>query len=167
MRIKKTNNRGDTIIEVLICLAILGFIMSITYSIVSRAQKTIRSSQERVEALKLAEGQLERLKGSQRDSTLGSLASKPSSSPFCYGTDGSVTGFSVPNPNNWSADINSDQLSTYPPGCKGQGSGNLYNVSIVAPNNAQGGLFTVRVRWERLGGGQLEEVKLEYKIYAN
>ena len=55
--------RGDTIIEVFLAMAIIGLSLGIAYSLSSQATRTGRQAQERTEALKLAESQLEILKG--------------------------------------------------------------------------------------------------------
>jgi type II secretory pathway pseudopilin PulG len=55
----KLNNKGDTIIEVMLSLAVLGALITSAYTIASRSLNGIRISQERSEATKIAEGQLE------------------------------------------------------------------------------------------------------------
>lgn len=60
--IKKLKQTGDTIIEVMVCMAIAGAAISAAYSISNRSLNRVRQSQERTEALKLAEQQAERLK---------------------------------------------------------------------------------------------------------
>ncbi len=62
MPMKKLNIRGDTIVEVLIAMAIVGAGLSASYRISSQSLARIREAQERVEGLKLAEEQVERLK---------------------------------------------------------------------------------------------------------
>jgi type II secretory pathway pseudopilin PulG len=59
---KRLNSSGDTIVEVLICLAIMGFTLGAAYSIANRSLLSIRDAQERGEATKYAEIQLERLR---------------------------------------------------------------------------------------------------------
>lgn len=58
----KLDKRGDTIIEVMLALAVLGAIIGGGYSVATRSLNGVRISQERGEATKLAEGQLEALK---------------------------------------------------------------------------------------------------------
>jgi type II secretory pathway pseudopilin PulG len=174
MRLNK-NIKGDTIIEVLICLAILGFIMTLAYSISNRSLQTIRRSQERIEALKLAEGQLELLKNLQKNqkSEYASTSGRSSSEPFClYVADPSVPSDKgvqlFPASPAWSSEISTDDLSVnYTGKCSDQGSGNLYNIAIVPPGDVNGGVYKVYVRWEKFGGGANEQVTLEYKLYAS
>ncbi len=58
----RKDQRGDTIVEVLICLAIMGMVVASSYAIANRSQVGIRNSQERAEATKLAEMQVERVR---------------------------------------------------------------------------------------------------------
>lgn len=59
---RNRNQRGDTIVEVLFALAVLGAVLGSSYVVVNRNVKTNQSSQERLAAVKIAESQLERLK---------------------------------------------------------------------------------------------------------
>lgn len=52
--------RGDTIVEVLICLTVLGVTMGSATVVVNNNRKVILGAQERAAALKLVQGQLEK-----------------------------------------------------------------------------------------------------------
>ncbi|MFO0920579.1 MAG: hypothetical protein U0451_02800 [Candidatus Saccharimonadales bacterium] len=169
----KHRQRGDTIVEVLMCLAALGFVMMITYSISTRSLQLVRQSQERLEALKIAEGQIELLKNLQRNNLEGTatepngfkdVADRVSTQPFCMDADTyNAIVFTIP-PDEWNSDILADQLK-YPSGCDSIGPGGLYNVAIIPPDDSQGGVFKVYVRWQKINGGTNEQVTLEYKLY--
>lgn len=58
----RSKQRGDTIVEVMLALTVIGMALGIAYGIANRSLATGRLAQERIEALKLAEGQLEHLK---------------------------------------------------------------------------------------------------------
>ena len=73
--------RGDTIIEVMLAMAIIGLILAAAYSTASRNLRTSRFTQERTEALKIAEGQIELMKslsGANRDQLY-----PPATGDFC------------------------------------------------------------------------------------
>ena len=53
---------GDTIVEVMIALAIISTVITLSYTTASRALILGRRAQERSEALKLAESTVERIK---------------------------------------------------------------------------------------------------------
>ena len=60
--LKKLTNRGDTIIEVFICMAIVSFALGTAYGITRRSLIQVRVAEERTQALKIAEQQIQRLK---------------------------------------------------------------------------------------------------------
>lgn len=59
--IKIKNSRGDTLIEVLLAISIVGLILVASYALANRSTQAIRQAQERSEALKNAESQVESL----------------------------------------------------------------------------------------------------------
>lgn len=156
MRVIKINQKGDTIIEVLICLAILGFVLTLAYSIGTRSLGSIRSSQERTEALKIAEGQLEQIKYLGKKDSPDPAIFSGLTDPICIKSDGTPSNTFSPRPD----DPDLDDFSAYDSECTNRDG--LYNIYISRPAGSDGGIFTVRVRWERYGGGANQEVKLEY-----
>jgi len=58
----KKFEHGDTIVEVMLALAVIGLVLGLSYATANRALRTGRFAQEQTEAVKLAEGQIERLK---------------------------------------------------------------------------------------------------------
>lgn len=71
--------RGDTIVEVLVCLAVLGVVLGGAYVTANRNTLINQSSQERLAAVKLAETQIERL----RVATASNPAVLNMASAFC------------------------------------------------------------------------------------
>ena len=102
------SQRGDTIVEVLICIAILGFVLSGAYTLSMRNQATSQKSQERSIASGKAESQLEKLRTfmNVNENTDGITENN-----FCFVGDLTPVGLSgsaAP-----SADINADSATTY------------------------------------------------------
>jgi type II secretory pathway pseudopilin PulG len=173
------NNRGDTIVEVLIALAIIGAVIGTTYAIASVSLRQGRQAQERTEALKVAESQIELLKEFGKTKTNLSVmyninyrkATPSFVNSFCLTS--SVTGIATHDQPTVPDDIFTvaDPIATpYTPLCK-QGQGGRYNVSVQRIDEKQfsGELteystFDVRIRWDRLGGGR-DEVKVLYKLH--
>lgn len=60
--IHKIDKRGDTIVEVLIAIAVLSMVLATSYGLANKSALAVRQAQERTEALKLSEEQLERLR---------------------------------------------------------------------------------------------------------
>jgi type II secretory pathway pseudopilin PulG len=62
LRKDSMKQRGDTIIEVLLALTVVGLSLGIAYGITTRSLNIGQNAQERTEAVKLAESQIEILK---------------------------------------------------------------------------------------------------------
>lgn len=134
---KKLNNLGDTILEVLLCITVISFVLGGAFVTSNRSLNVSRQAEERGEAIKLAEGQLERIK------SLGAVASSPIytvASPFCIDSSNAIVG---------------------PPACNATFGGATYIVSAQRTGN----IFTVLTRWDRAGGGGQDETKISYKLY--
>ncbi|MCA9334189.1 hypothetical protein KC963_04025 [Candidatus Saccharibacteria bacterium] len=153
---------GDTIIEVMIAVAVLGTVIGGVYSVASRSLRSARQSQERSEALKYTESQIEQLKKLAIDNPAVFNANRV----FCI--DGTtVVQFgetSIPP-------LADDDFGVYPDGGQAGGScikDGLYHVAIQATptggGNGNGAFFTVVTRWDRFGGGR-DEVKMLYRMY--
>lgn len=155
--IKLKNSTGDTIIEVLIALAVLGVIISAGYSIATRSLNGVQVANERSEATKLAEGQLEAFKAYvdkaggvsnlYSPANLADLKDITNDLPivlnndtdnthaqadlltFCFDSNGAVKRF---NRGSVSLDNIDSANNPYPPDCK---YNNRYNVAFDASKN--------------------------------
>ncbi len=151
-RFRKLTQAGDTIVEVLIALAIIGVTLGSSYGLAHKSQQAGRYAQERTEAQKLAEGQFEKLKSLAPDSTKNIF---DASHVFCIDPTLNRKDFANAPPDNLTA----DDFSTYPAECKSS----IYNIAVknVSTTNDQ---FRVTVRWDRLGGGK-DEVSMQYRTH--
>lgn len=166
---KKLNFRGDTIVEALIATVIIGLTVGLAYGIASRSLRSAQQSQERLEALKLAEGQVEAMKGLvAQDSKEADDKVFAGSSLFCLDNNEHVS-FTVAPP---LPALDQDNLSVgaYPQDCIKDPDGR-YHLAVertrltgpdIPANRYQ---FTVTVRWFGLGGLEKEEVRIEYRLH--
>lgn len=159
---KRLNNIGDTIVEVLIAVMIVGVTIGGAYGVANRSLKSARQAQERGEALKIAEGQLEVIKG-----LAGGLVEPASGTDvfrdgvFCIDGNQSFN-FTATGWGNIKA-IEEDPLNEYPEQCQ---SG-FYNVAVqrtAVENDTH--QFQVNVRWFSVIGGGKDEVRVIYRIYG-
>lgn len=143
---KKTDERGDTIVEVLIAIAIISLILGGAFILTNRSLKGTQSAQERLNAIKLVESQLEQVKNlaaTDGDAVFGS--SVPPS--FCVNNSGGV-------------------VSSSNAGCKVGINGNpataepIFNLSITRSGNT----FTVRNVWNNVRGSQ-DNIEMKYRVY--
>jgi prepilin-type N-terminal cleavage/methylation domain-containing protein len=135
-------SRGDTIIEVLIAITIVSAILGGAYVSASRSINGSRQSEERGEALKIAEAQLEYLRALSADPAIYAAGT------FCIDDSGNY------------------QSPATPAVCNKVLGGVTYQRSITHASN----LFTVQITWDRAGGGgtdalKTEELKLAYRLY--
>lgn len=145
------NQRGDTIAEVLICIAILSFILSISYGLANRSSLGIRQSQERSEAQKISEAQIESLKSylSDPNHTVPATSTDGTNNAFCLKNDAIV---SVPDVNNLPPDCSAGTQDT--PGV------GRYKTYIVLYN----GSYVSKTTWPKVTGGN-DQLTFAYKVY--
>ena len=150
--IKKRTDRGDTLVEVLISMSVIGFILASTFVTANQSSTNIRDSQEHAEATAILQGQVESL----RPLATGTASAIYGNNIFCTDSAGTVqTGFqygTIPS-------LTNDSWSMYPAAC--QNAGGRYNLSVAYDNTTQ--VFTLRARWDRLSHGR-DEAIFFYKI---
>lgn len=136
-------DRGDTIVEVLLAIAVVSAVLGGAYVSANRSFNNTRQSQERGEASKLVEGQLERLKqATQSNPTLYFNLPETTPYPFCLDND---------------LARQSDASAACRVGPDGR-----YQLKIERAGNS----FTASAHWIRFGGGAAqEEVKIVYRLY--
>lgn len=150
----KTNrSRGDTLVEVLIALAVLTTILVGAYITANRSQNTNQASQERGEAIKIVESQIERLKGLLSSGTIVVPAGS-----FCVNTANSgLTTITAPA-NPFSESLETATLPYVPADCGNLGG--RYNIAIRASSNT----YEFLVRWHRIGGSR-DQINMYYRVY--
>lgn len=150
--ILRTKQSGDTIIEVLIAVAVISMILAGAFVVVSHSTHAVRDSEEHAEALALLQGQVERL----RSLAVSGNTAVYGPSIFCIDSSNNVqTGFgytSIPP-------LSGDSWSQYPASCRGVNT--LYNESISYDSSTQ--VFTFISRWDSVTNDR-SQVELFYKI---
>jgi type II secretory pathway pseudopilin PulG len=133
------NSRGDTIVEVLLAIAIVSSVLGGAFVSASHSLRGTQVSQERGEALQLVEGQLERLKAAVSDDA----------------TDDAIFGFV----GDFCID---DTLIPRNNAICNQGPSGRYRLFI----RRVGDTFTASARWDKTGGGAAQEtVSIVYRTY--
>lgn len=156
--------RGDTILEVLISLAVLSLILASTFVLASRSTAATRSAAERGEASKLASAQMELLKIYLSN---GGEEIPSGNSAFCLDVDNlgqfNIYRFTaIPNSN---PDLDT-VFSQYPAEC--QNTNGLYNHYIERAAGGTGNnSYTSVVRWIAPSGDHVNQASLIHKMYPN
>lgn len=145
---KKLSSGGDTIVEVLIAVALIGVILAGTYAIANRSSTAIRQSQERTDALKIAETQIEQLKVLSQDTSSNIFVISP---PFCTFNQTPA----VPDLTTQPAASNNCKVN----------NGITYSVSINRSHTGNSYLFDITISWDSAVGNALKDkVNLKYSI---
>lgn len=136
----RLSSRGDTIIEVLLAIAVVSAVLGGAYVSANRSLNGSRQSQERAEALKFVEGQLETLSAAAAQGP----AIFTGTNTFCFNdTDG-----------------NALDKDTAP--CL-KGPSNRYRLTIR--RDVSGNEFAVRAEWDRIGSNAAEQMEIVYRVY--
>ncbi len=156
MSYRRMSQRGDTIIEVLLAMSVIGLVLGAAFGIANRSVAIGQDAQERTEALKVAESQLEQLRALSTLTT-NPLVALPAGSSFCFRNDNAQY-LEFPSP------LTEDELNdaqNYPAECN-HGVNGRYSMSVTKSADY---LFTIRARWDPLGGGPLKELTTGYRVY--
>lgn len=137
----KLRNRGDTIIEVMIVLAVLGLAIGIAYATANRSLLNARQAQENAQATALAQSQVEALRP-LADSTTQNIFQ---SGPYCISQNPPYT---VQTGSNCSR-------GTIP-----------YTIAITYTSSPTD-TFTVKVNWPGVMGEGDDTVTLVYRLHRS
>lgn len=161
MMTDKRRTAGDTIVEVLIAVVVIATALGIAYTVATRSLQTARQSQERSEALKIAEGQLELIKGFNEDPNKDVHNNiYPQGTVFCLKPTDPINTVGTRYNTTGLPPTTSAGLATYNANCKI----GVYRVGVNVTNRTN---YEIVVRWERLGRDidTIDEVKLNYRLY--
>ncbi len=159
MRKIRMNQNGDTIVEVMIAMAVASLVIGSAYSISNKSLANSRQAQEHSEAARIAQSQLEQIRQFARSSTTSSLLFQDNKS-FCIGTNGQLTEFTQ------ISKVPDNDTTKYPSVCQNLGSVN-YRVGFLRnpenlPDNEN--TFTIYVTWDGATGKQ-DQVSMSYRAY--
>lgn len=136
------NQSGDTIIEVMVVVAILGLAFSIAYATANASVIKTRNAQEHAEALQYLNSQVELLRIASPD-TITPIASLGA---FCMDTN-TATPQSFPNP------------------VCSAGTGGRYQVQINYNSASGQNIYTFQVDWAGISGLGPQRERISYKLH--
>ncbi|MDB5166053.1 MAG: hypothetical protein JWM37_125 [Candidatus Saccharibacteria bacterium] len=130
-----SNQRGDTIVEVLIALAVVAVVIVSAFAITNRSNKAIQSAQEADQATKLAQSQVEFLRSSKF--TIGT--------DKCFKSNGQVTSLASE--------------------CVVDSAGNptTATLSYTVAISQSGSTYAVNTSWDSATGNGIANVTLYYR----
>ena len=156
MHIRRIRNSqiGDTIVEVLIAIAIISSVLSTAYAIMNSSVRSNQDSQEQASALKVGESQLELLKGWL---LLGNTLPAGVNS-FCMKSVGSVSVEPI------SATVPSTNNALYPVACRNADDDAPERFMTAVVREPASGRYTVYIDWDG-AKGQRRSLSMVYKVY--
>jgi type II secretory pathway pseudopilin PulG len=148
LRIK--NQRGDTIVEVLVAIAVVSLVLASSYAITNRNVLTSQDTQEHSQALQIAQQQVELLRTFVQAHTTGYTPILPKNC-MLQGPSGPRANTLDPHDDcNFLPDGSDDGCTTQP----------CYPVNIT---KSADGIYEVSVTWDSLNGNKAS-VSLDYGI---
>ena len=154
---RQLDSHGDTIVEVLLAILVVSTILGGAFVSARRSQTGIRGTQERVEALKVAEAQLERIRAIAKSSASSTLYANPVT--FCIDTGNTKQAATL----RTLATENFANTTWHPAGCNSQPAGGV-TYYTVTQRTAADNTFTVYTRWDGVGGSGRQEVQLSVRM---
>jgi type II secretory pathway pseudopilin PulG len=148
--VQQSDQRGDTVVEVLIAIAVISSVLVGAFIVTNRSTRTVRDSEEHSQALQLLQSQVEQLRAYAQSTTYGTMSTTPN---FCFKQDGS-------------GPIGVASGTTYgcsPTSPNGAQYGFVITLPTVAPAPNETGTFTLKVQWDSVLGNKGNE-SLVYKI---
>jgi prepilin-type N-terminal cleavage/methylation domain-containing protein len=156
---------GDTLVEVMISIAVIALAIAISYAISGKNLNVGITARERTSAVGLVQGQIERMKEAQQINAATLSGLKSAGQHFCFNTSSAVQNNSAvtPNNNNLAADTGRYNASCISGG-KFYLDINYVPVNTNAdPTKSSGNSFMFTARWFRLGGGTDQVVTIYYR----
>ena len=156
------NQRGDTIVEVLISITIVALVLGSAYAITNRSLHQGIEAKERTEALAYLQGQVETLKYRERNlSTAAFQSAFVNGVPINFCLDPSSTNLNLLISNiNFKANDNGN-LNNYQTGCTRD---NLYAINITTAGTDTSIVYKFSIYWNRLGGGPINVEQIYYRF---
>jgi Tfp pilus assembly protein PilV len=145
-RLRSLTERGDTVVEVLISIAVVSLILGGAFVTSNRNLQSTRDAEERSNALKITEAQVEQIRyKASNDPNVIFGPSTPAS--FC------ISGTAALDSSHAFCSVNaSGGLATDEP---------AYRMAITRSGNT----FTITTSWTKVGSDQQNNVQLKYRVY--
>jgi prepilin-type N-terminal cleavage/methylation domain-containing protein len=153
-KLRKLDSRGDTIVEIMIVLAILGLAIGISYATADRSLLNVRQAEENTTATTLVQSQIENLRTLTKDRPGDPNDPFAQSGGFCVDGNDNIQPLSSPNATDFSL--------YYPTGTACINS-NLFYIDDSYDSSTH--TFTVEAAWSDVLGEGNDTVTMFYRLY--
>lgn len=152
LRLKRLNQRGDTIVEVMLVLAIVGLAVGISFATADSSLSQVTASSQNTQSTALLQQQIERLR---------SLVANPSTSPnYIFRTSGYYCVDASDNVIATFTGTNLTNYTIYPAACVSGG----YHIA-VSYNGTSDPTFTTTAYWDDIQGHGQDSATLTYRMH--
>ncbi len=144
---------GDTIVEVMVVVAILGLAFSIAYATATHSLNKTRNAEEHAEALQYINSQIELIRNNATDPALHTVGAtycmNPATDKAVFSTDPTFTNI-----------------------CKGIGLEKVFNVAVTYVNKIGGStspmddVYKVKISWPGVSDLGPQQEDLYYKVHS-
>jgi len=152
LTLQKLTETGDTIVEVLISIAVVSLVLGGAYVTTNKSLQGTRDAEERGNAIKLSESQLELLKAMLSDPT-NAAAVDGKTTDFCITQSGGAFALPAAGTTACRLDARGVQKSTGEP---------AFNVSV---HKSGSDVYAIKTTWNSILKG-VNNVQLTYRTYA-
>jgi type II secretory pathway pseudopilin PulG len=162
----RAHQRGDTILEVLISVAVLSLILATSFTLTNRNTQATRQAAEHGEAYKLAQSEMEKLKLylSEPDAEI------PSEGQYFCMSDLADEIINLGGRSAGPSDVQTDpefESQIYQRSECRAGDGDLYYLVVYRGEGAQKNTYTASVRWPGVTGNGVDKVDLMHRLYPD
>ncbi len=176
---KISNTHGDTIVEVLISIAVLSIIIVGAYVSANHSTLILRDTKEHTDALALAQNQVESLISWYHNNNSGNITPVAAGSYFCFDNSDQVVTLSTSTsycyiPGN---DLSAKPITSIPPVSNAPYFYQEQMVQVSSPTfsahfgssicDYQYATFEVKVNWQSVLSGNNDQVSLFYRPSTN
>jgi prepilin-type N-terminal cleavage/methylation domain-containing protein len=172
--------RGDTLVEVMLAIAILSSVLAGCYSITRRALRISQASQDRIYGLKIVEGQIEMMRkfreikeNTSWTTTIDSVAGAGNGGRYCFDVAELMSSTTTFGPKSYTE--SSACAKSGPPDAS-ERYRIVNKVEQSGPASATSRIYVFRVEWEAINGGgepiietsgtkYYDNVEYRYKLY--
>lgn len=155
-------HRGDTIVEVLIALAVLGLALGIGFATVGRSNSSLQANKEQFQAQQLANQQVEYLRISDAGANGGVLRNTFSASPVCMEENGGKISVVEGNEKCKDKAMGGAPIYTIDISCVGN-SGIGKGENYCFADNKKVSVYRVVITWSDVKGGT-STLELQYAM---
>ncbi len=160
-RLRSRRDAGDTIVEVLVVLAVLGLALGISYATASRSLRSTTGAQENSRATALLQAQIEALR-------YLAPTPAPASGQDIFGQSGlfCIDTQALTVDSTFGGSLNTDLIHNpgdiYPAICEQDAP---FHIAISKADSGTGAVFTLKATWDDIHGNGLDTVTLSYRLY--